>query len=103
MAVDTASKRASACGFASLEEFIIPDGTLDQGDRQTVANCYSGILAEVVTLLVVCFVNFKSVVQDDLNLKSIVASAGNFKSVIQNDMNIRNTLKTDLNIKGEVC
>ena len=39
MAVDSAVKRAS------IARFIIPDGTLDQGDRQTIAGMYSGILA----------------------------------------------------------
>ncbi len=39
MAIDSAVKRASVAGF------IIPDGTLDQGDRQTIAGMYRGILA----------------------------------------------------------
>ncbi len=39
MAIDTAAKRASVAGM------IIPDGTLDQGDRQTIAGFYGGILA----------------------------------------------------------
>ncbi len=39
MAIDTAAKRASVAGM------IIPDGTLDQGDRQTIAGMYRGILA----------------------------------------------------------
>ena len=51
MAIDTAAKRASAAGFGTFEEHIIPDGTLDQGDRQTMAGCYSGILAAVIEAL----------------------------------------------------
>lgn len=47
MAIDTRSKRASA--LSALRPFILapvlPDGTLDQGDRQHIAWCYSGILA----------------------------------------------------------
>lgn len=39
MAIDTAGKRASVLGI------IIPDGTLDQGDRQTILDIYRGILA----------------------------------------------------------
>ena len=46
MALDTAAKRASALGYEVAPSlFIIPDGTIDQGDRQTIADLYSGILA----------------------------------------------------------
>jgi hypothetical protein len=39
MAIDTLKKRASVLGI------VQPDGTLDQGDRQTVLDIYRGILA----------------------------------------------------------
>ena len=39
MAIDTDEKRASVAGM------IIPDGTLDGGDRQTIAGFYRGIAA----------------------------------------------------------
>jgi len=46
MAIDTAAKRASASSdgmpFSTL---VIPDGTIDQGDRQTIGDRYGGILA----------------------------------------------------------
>ncbi len=46
MAIDTAAKRASALGDCDYtQQFVIPDGTIDQGDRQTIADCYGGILA----------------------------------------------------------
>lgn len=46
MAIDSASKRASAIGVGSpFITAIIPDGNLDQGDRQTMSSAYSGILA----------------------------------------------------------
>jgi len=46
MAIDSASKRASALGFGFIAlTLVVPDGTIDQGDRQTVAHQYSGILA----------------------------------------------------------
>ena len=46
MALDTAAKRASALGYEFAPSlFIIPDGTIDQGDRQTIVDLYSGILA----------------------------------------------------------
>ena len=47
MALDTAAKRASSLGFQlPFVKPVIPDGALDQGDRQTIANAYAGILAE---------------------------------------------------------
>ena len=47
MAVDTRRKRASvvSVGRPWLRPAIVPDGTLGQADRQTVANGYYGILA----------------------------------------------------------
>jgi hypothetical protein len=45
MALDTAAKRASALGVVVATLLIIPDGTIAQGDRQTIGDCYSGILA----------------------------------------------------------
>lgn len=51
MAIDSASKRASALGFGFIAiTLVIPDGTLDQGDRQTIADQYSGILASAPSL-----------------------------------------------------
>jgi hypothetical protein len=47
MALNTASKRASSVGL--LSSFILapplPDGVIDQGDRQHIIGSYSGILA----------------------------------------------------------
>lgn len=50
MPVDTGSKRASAVQILApwLLAPVLPDGTLDQGDRQHIAWCYSGILASSV-------------------------------------------------------
>jgi len=47
--MDTAAKRASAVNVGSPWRGILPfpDGVIDQGDRQTVAFMYSGILAGV--------------------------------------------------------
>jgi len=48
MAIDTASKRASVMGINNVSNlFIFPDGTIDQGDRQTFSDLYSGILAGI--------------------------------------------------------
>lgn len=49
MAIDTAAKRASAIGVGQCWDcFIIPDGSVDQGDRQTLSGLYGGILATTV-------------------------------------------------------
>jgi hypothetical protein len=42
--IDSAAKRASVLGY------IIPDGTLDQGDRKTIAGFYGGILAGAIAI-----------------------------------------------------
>ena len=39
MAIDTVAKRASVLGI------VQPDGTIDQGDRQTLLDVYAGICA----------------------------------------------------------
>lgn len=44
MAVDTAAKRASALAMT----LPIPDGTIDQGDRQHVLWTYGGVLAALL-------------------------------------------------------
>lgn len=44
MAVDTASKRASAFNYNSFLLILpIPDGSIDGGDQQHLLDCYSGI------------------------------------------------------------
>jgi len=46
MAVDTAIRRHSALTFGlPFMRGLIPDGSLDQADRQTVTYSYGGILA----------------------------------------------------------
>jgi len=46
VAIDTAAKRASAIGVGlPFLRMVIPDGTIGQEDRQTIAFCYGGILA----------------------------------------------------------
>jgi len=46
MAIDTAKKRNSALAFSTML-LPIPDGTIDQADRQTLLYLYGGILAGV--------------------------------------------------------
>jgi hypothetical protein len=47
MPIDTRSKRASSVGILAswLSSPVLPDGVIDQGDRQHIAWTYSGILA----------------------------------------------------------
>jgi hypothetical protein len=51
MAVDTKQKRQSSFNFirAFSLRLQFPDGTIDQGDRQTALISYSGILAGAIT------------------------------------------------------
>ena len=47
LAVDTAGKRSSVIhtlGIWSLA-YLVPDGVIDQGDRQHIVGLYSGVLA----------------------------------------------------------
>ena len=47
MAIDSAAKRASivAIGLCAIGPSVIPDGSFDQADRQTVGYGYYGILS----------------------------------------------------------
>ena len=62
MAINSAAKRMSAASVALDEAYVPPDGTLAQGDRQTIALCYGGILATasaVVSGLLFVFFSMK--------------------------------------------
>ena len=49
--MDTATKRASALGVAlPFVLLVLPSGTIEQTDRQTIAHCYSGIQAAEPTV-----------------------------------------------------
>jgi len=49
--LDTRSKRASSVNFFTpyALDLVLPDGTIDQGDRQHIVWDYSGVLAQVIT------------------------------------------------------
>lgn len=52
MAIDTAAKRASAMGFMQpWFKLVVPDGTVEQADRQTTGDLYGGILADVLAIV----------------------------------------------------
>jgi hypothetical protein len=54
MAADTSQKRISAMNIKCpwRRSGVIPDGTIDQGDRQGAFRMYSGILAGAAVLIV---------------------------------------------------
>lgn len=52
MAIDNATKRASVLNFAAGDLLPVPNNDIDQGDRQTLANLYSGIAADNPTVVV---------------------------------------------------
>ncbi len=55
MAIDTAIKRASIAGFALVAiTLVIPSGGVTAGDRQTISDMYSGILASPPAIGVPC-------------------------------------------------
>lgn len=47
MAIDTAEKRFSMMGFASIGLFAVPTGTVDAEERATFLNLYGGIALDV--------------------------------------------------------
>ncbi len=52
MAIDTAAKRASAACVGFIPNlFIIPSGSITQGNRQTLGDIYSGILSGILNIL----------------------------------------------------
>lgn len=53
MAIDTLAKRNSVLSVSSCI-LPIPDGTIDQGDRQTLLRVVSSILADAASALTTC-------------------------------------------------
>lgn len=53
MAIDTAAKRFSMMSFGKpFLRLVPPDGSIDQGDRQTYAGLYGGVLAAASAYIV---------------------------------------------------
>jgi len=53
MAVDTAQKRLSCLTIGQVYmPGLVPDGTIDSGDRQAIAFNYSGVAAQTLTAAV---------------------------------------------------
>lgn len=79
MAIDTASKRASALGFGFVAlTLVVPDGAIDQGDRQTVAHSYNGILATAAVAAADKTFGIRSIIQEHgRGVLSTISSDGN--------------------------
>ena len=78
MAIDSASKRASAlsAGVIALA-LVIPSGTIDQQARQTIVNVYSGILAgEAVVTPELSFAVFGAITDDGKGLFATITEDG---------------------------
>ena len=89
MAIDTASKRASA--VSALGTFMPavpwPDGTVAQADRQHQVWTYSGILASAQTALAELFY-LLSPVELSRSIRSMVELARNVLSPVADSFNI---------------
>lgn len=89
MAVDTAGKRASALGIGLVFTLlVIPDSTIAQPDRQTIAHSYSGILATAPVIDTQdCFLSVTSVINDDpLSITSAIGDGLSVGSVVNDDI-----------------
>lgn len=94
MALDTATKRASALGFGFVSiALVIPNGTVDLGDKQTISHLYSGIAAEyqpnveIGTLSIITNspVGSSSLITDTQGTASLIASTQGTQSIITNN------------------
>jgi len=57
MAIDTNVKRGSMLTFSDESLLPIPNGAIDQGDRQTFLGLYSGILSVVLAQVAEAMMN----------------------------------------------
>lgn len=115
MAIDTASKRASALGFAFVAlTLVVPDGALDQGDRQTIAHSYSGILATVavdapdktfgvLSIIQTRGLGVSSLVTTSLGVSSAMDSSQGLLSVIQSrGLGVTSSINSSLGVESEI-
>lgn len=52
MAIDTLAKRNSTLIIQNSGGLVVPDGTIDQGDRQSILKQFSGILAGAAVAII---------------------------------------------------
>ena len=76
MAIDSAAKRASV-----LDVFI-PDGTVDQADRQTALEVYGGILASGLARGIMC-IGFGIPLQADVDFGTPLQAVVSFGTPLQ--------------------
>lgn len=93
MAIDSASKRASALGFGLVAlSLVIPSGTIDQQAKQTLSNIYSGILASEAVVAIGSLDALVSV----SNAYQVEISVSNSYSL---DVSVLNALTSKLGVK----
>lgn len=79
MAIDTAAKRASASSFDQpYLTLVIPDGTIDQANRQTIGDSYSGILAAAPPVVDACVLGLVGEITPELGLEGAIGSPNLF-------------------------
>lgn len=93
MAIDTASKRASALGFGLVAlSLVIPSGVIDQQAKQTISNIYSGILA---TQAIAVIGSLDAIVSVS-NAYQVKMSVSNSYSL---DASVLNALNSEISVK----
>lgn len=106
MAVDTAGKRASALGIGLVFTLlVIPDSTIAQPDRQTIAHSYSGILATAPVIDTQdCFLSIISTISDEpLSIVSTIGDGLSVGSVVNDDiLSIVSTIKDNLSVVSSI-
>ena len=94
MAIDTAAKRASALGVGlAFVLAVIPDGSIDQPDRQTIANSYGGVLTVVDTQD--CFISLNGLINDN---------PASFESFIADTpVSVTGTIEDSIGLSSSLC
>jgi hypothetical protein len=77
VAVDSAAKRASALGIGLVFTLlVVPDSTIAQSDRQTIAHSYSGIAADAPDVNTPdCYVGFDGEVSGNSAYQGLIDSS----------------------------
>lgn len=106
MAIDSAAKRASALGIGLVFTLlVIPDSTIAQPDRQTIAHSYSGILATAPVIDTQdCFLSIISTISDEpLSIVSTIGDGLSVGSAVNDDiLSITSTIKDNLSVVSSI-
>lgn len=101
--IDTPAKAASALGFGFIfHAFIIPDGSIDLADKQTLLHLYSGVQAEIqpdtivssLSIITNSPVGSNSLITDTQGTASLIAVSVGSQSIITNSSVGTNSLIT---------